>query len=230
MRIPAVDTYLEYTAGVDGASLDTFVTPDLTPSGVAYSGQLASLVVAVDDVVTTAYTDNGDGTITLDTPATVGDSVKIWRETPVLESLVTFPVPTKYSPRDNNKAITQLLMCIQELWGGLREMDSKVESNVSTIEDTIAALEASLTAYVNSAVASVFEFTGAATVWSTSVSAGDESLATPYSFTKGLLMVGGSLYNLGDPTHVTLDNSGVSTTIEFNGPMVADMDAILIIL
>jgi hypothetical protein len=231
VRIPAVDTFLSYVAGVGGTSVNTFVTPDLTPSGVPYGTAISSLVVAIDDVVTTAYADNGDGTITLDSDAAVGSTVKIWRVTPVLESLVTFPVPTKYSPRDNNKAITQLLLCIQEVWGGLKELNGKIDDEVTAIEAAAATLSATLMAYVNSAIASVFEFSGTAVAtWSTSVTAGDESLATPYSFTKGILMVGGSMYNLGDPAHVTLDNSGANTIIEFNEPMVADMDAILIVL
>jgi hypothetical protein len=220
MRIPAVDTYLEYIAGVDGAGVNNFVAPDLTPSGMPYDSSLSELVVHVDDVEVTTFTENPDGTISFTSDLKVGQSVKIWRETPVLESLVEFPVPTRYTPRDNNKAITQLLLCIQEVWGGLKELKNELTTAQTDLQD-----------YVNQAIAAVFEFSGTAVAtWSTSVSAGDETLATPYSFTRGLLMVGGSLYNLSDPTHATLDNTGANTIIEFNEPMVADMDAILIVL
>lgn len=230
MRIPAVDTFLSYTAGVGGASVNTFVTPDLTPAGVPYGTAISTLVVHVDDIEV-PFTDNGNGTLTLDADAAVGSTVKIWRSTPVLTSLVTFPVPTRLSPRDSNKAITQLLLCIQEVWGGLKELDARVDTEVATLETAAATLGATLMAYVNSAIASVFEFSGTAVAtWSTSVTAGDLTLATPYSFTKGILMVGGSMYNLSDPAHVTLDNSGANTIIEFNESMVADMGAILIVL
>ena len=219
MRIPAVDSYLEYTAGVGGTSVNTFVHPDLTPAGMPYSPSLSELVVAVDDVVTTAYVNNGNGTITLSTNAAVGSTVKIWRVTPVLESLVTFPVPTKMDPKFNNKSITQLLLCIQEVWGGLKELNSKLDG-----------INSDLQSYVNSAIASVFEFSGlAAAVWSTTLSAGDVALATPYSFTKGILIVGGSVYNLANTSHVTLDNTGANTVINFLAPIVGDHEAILII-
>jgi hypothetical protein len=174
--------------------------------------------VAVDDTVTTAYVNNGNGTITLSTNAAVGSTVKIWRVTPVLESLVTFPVPTKMDPKFNNKSITQLLLCIQEVWGGLKELNSKLDG-----------VNSDLQSYVNSAIASVFEFSGlAAAVWSTTLSAGNTSLATPYSFTKGILIVGGSVYNLANPSHVTLDNTGANTVINFLSPIVADHEVILI--
>ena len=219
MRIPAVDSYLEYTAGVGGTSVNTFVHPDLTPAGMPYSPSLSELVVAVDDIVTTAYVNNGNGTITLSTNAAVGSTVKIWRVTPVLESLVTFPVPTKMDPKFNNKSITQLLLCIQEVWGGLKELNSKLDG-----------INSDLQSYVNSAIASVFEFSGlAAAVWSTTLSAGDVALATPYSFTKGILIVGGSVYNLANTSHVTLDNTGANTVINFLSPLVVDNEAILII-
>jgi hypothetical protein len=218
MRIPAVDSYLEYTAGVGGTSVNTFVHPDLTPAGMPYSPSLSELVVAVDDTVTMAYVNNGNGTITLSTNAAVGSTVKIWRVTPVLESLVTFPVPTKMDPKFNNKSITQLLLCIQEVWGGLKELNSKLDG-----------VNSDLQSYVNSAIASVFEFSGlAAAVWSTTLSAGNTSLATPYSFTKGILIVGGSVYNLANPSHVTLDNTGANTVINFLSPIVADHEVILI--
>jgi hypothetical protein len=218
MRIPAVDSYLEYTAGVGGTSVNTFVHPDLTPAGMPYSPSLSELVVAVDDTVTTAYVNNGNGTITLNSNAAVGSTVKIWRVTPVLESLVTFPVPTKMDPKFNNKSITQLLLCIQEVWGGLKELNSKLDG-----------VNSDLQSYVNSAIASVFEFSGlAAAVWSTTLSGGDTFLATPYSFTKGILIVGGSVYNLANPSHVTLDNTGANTVINFLSPIVADHEVILI--
>lgn len=234
MRIPAVDTFLSYVAGVGGTSVNTFVTPDLTPAGVPYGTAISSLVVAIDDVVTTAFTDNGDGTITLDSDAAVGSTVKIWRVTPVLESLVTFPVPTKYSPRDSNKAITQLLLCIQELWGGTKELNAeineRIDSEVDTLEAALATAVTTVMTYVNNAIASVFEISGVSgATWSASVNAGDTYLDTPYLFNQGVLMVGGSLYNLSDPSHATLSVVGGHTRITFGSPIVADMSCILII-
>lgn len=234
MRIPAVDTFLSYTAGVGGASVNTFVTPDLTPAGVPYTPSISTLVVHVGDVATTAFTDNGDGTITLDVDAAVGSTVKIWRSTPVLTSLVTFPVPTKYSPRDSNKAITQLLLCIQELWGGTKELNAeineRIDSEVDTLETALTTMYTTIMAYVNSAIASVFEISGVSgATWSSSVSAGDTYMDTPYLFTQGVLMVGGSLYNLSDPSHATLSVVGGHTRITFGSPIVSNSDTILII-
>jgi hypothetical protein len=230
MRIPAVDSYLEYTAGVGGTSVNTFVHPDLTPAGMPYSPSLSELVVAVDDIVTTAYVNNGNGTITLNSDAAVGSTVKIWRVTPVLESLVTFPVPTKMDPKFNNKSITQLLLCIQEVWGGLKELDGGITTRLQTLSDSVNAAMEALRAYVNNAIASVFEISGVSgATWSSTVAAGDTYLDTPYVFNQGILMVGGSMYNLSNPDHATLSIVGNHTRITFTNPILADHEVILMV-
>ena len=104
---------------------------------------------------------------------------------------------------------------------------------ISTANAAVATANASLAAsiaYTNNAVASALQFSGAAlATWSTSVSDGDDSITTPYSFTHGILMVGGSMYNLSDPTQVTLDNTGAATIINFSSAFIADHEVILIV-
>lgn len=219
MRLPILDTYLEYVAGVDGAGVNDFVAPDLTPSGMPYTVSLSTLLVHVNDTeVTTGYTENPDGTITFDTDLEVNDSLKLWRVTPVTSSLVIFPVPTKYSPRDSNKSLTQLLLCIQELWGGLKELRNELVSAQGDLQD-----------YVNNAIAAVFQFSGTAVaIWNASMSAGDTILDTPYVFTKGLLIAGGTIYNLG--SDVTLSLSGGFTRITLPSALLVDKDVILVVL
>lgn len=212
-----VDTYLRYLA-TPGQT--RFVAPSRKLRGAPYPLE-ADLIVHVDSVPTTipwAY-DANTSEIVLSNGLMAGALVEIWRRTEVDESLVEFPVAQKWLPKDNNKSMTQLLMCIQEVWGGLKELNSKLND-----------INEDMQSYVNSAIASVFEFSGlAAAVWSTTLSAGDEFLVTPYSFTKGILIVGGSVYNLANTSHVTLDNTGANTVINFLSPLVVDNEAILII-
>jgi len=212
-----VDTYLRYVA-TPGQT--RFVAPSRKLEGAPYPLE-ADLIVHVDGVPTNipwTY-DANSSEIVLSNGLMSGALVEIWRRTEVDNSLVEFPVAQKWLPKDNNKSMTQLLMCIQELWGGIKELNSKLNG-----------INEDLQSYVNSAIASVFEFSGlAAAVWSTTLSAGDTSLVTPYSFTKGILIVGGSVYNLANTFHVTLDNTGANTVINFLSPLVVDNEAILII-
>ncbi len=212
-----VDTYLRYLA-TPGQT--RFVAPSRKLEGAPYPLE-ADLIVHVDSVPTNipwTY-DANSSEIVLSNGLMSGALVEIWRRTEVDNSLVEFPVAQKWLPKDNNKSMTQLLMCIQELWGGIKELNSKLNG-----------INEDLQSYVNSAIASVFEFSGlAAAVWSTTLSAGDTSLVTPYSFTKGILIVGGSVYNLANTFHVTLDNTGANTVINFLSPLVVDNEAILII-
>lgn len=205
-----VDTYLRYLA-TPGQT--RFVAPSRKLGGAPYPLE-ADLIVHVDGVPTNipwTY-DANSSEIVFSNGLMSGALVEIWRRTEVDESLVTFSTATKWTPKDNNKSVTQLLMLIQELWGGLSE------------------LSIALTNHVNAAIASVFKFSGTVgAIWSTSVSAGDTSITTPYKFTTGILMVGGSMYNLSDPTHVTLDNSGDYTIINFSSAFVVSHEAILII-
>lgn len=218
MNIPTtIVTYLRHVATSGQVS---FLAPGLALSGAPYN-LVASHEVQINGASTTnPYTYNsGTGVLTFTNGLTVGDIVEIWRRSEVDESLVEFPVATKWTPKANNKSVTQLLMLIQELWGGLKEAEASQ-----------GALEETLKTYVNNAVASVFAFSGiAGATWSTTVDVGDDTLATPYKFTNGVLMVGGSMYNLSDPTHVTLDNSGEFTVISFPSAFVVSHEAILII-
>ncbi len=209
MTIPV--TYLRYVVGEAGAGTNDFQAPGLTLSGAPYGGTLSTHRVLVNSVERTDYTLETGNIVRFPLALAKGDVVEIFRNTDVASSMVTFPTPTGMNPVYFNKAITQLLLGIQELHG----------------KD--ASILANLTSYVNTAVASIVEVSGAGVIWSTTVSNGDTSLVTPYSFTKGLLMVGGSLYNLGNPSHVTLDNSGANTVINFVTPILGDHEAILII-
>jgi hypothetical protein len=146
--------------------------------------------------------------------------VEAWRTTPVNESLVSFPPATQWTPTHNNKSITQLLMCIQELWGGLQELETVISFKLKDLES-----------YVNQAIAGAFKITGIAGATCTlAVSNGDTYLDTPYLFNNGILMVGGSMYNLSDPSHVTLSVVNGHTRITFNQAILGDHVAILIVL
>lgn len=212
MNIPTnVNTYLRYVATGGQVS---FLAPGLTLSGAPYALE-ATHEIMVNGLPTTipwSY-DSTTGVITFTSGLASGDIVQIWRRTTIDESLVSFPVATQWTPKHNNKSITQLLMLIQELWGGIKEVKDDLQT------------------YVNSAVASVFEFSGtAAATWSTSVEAGDTQVVTPYSFTKGLFMAGGTVYNLSDASDATLDNTGEFTIINFPSPFIVSMDALLVVL
>lgn len=214
MRIPAVDTFLSYTAGVSGAGVNDFVAPDLTPVGVSYTTGMSTLVVHLDDVLTTNYVLNSSNIVHFPSDLAVGTMVKLWRTTEILTSLVTLPTSTtKLTPAAINKGLSQSLLGIQEVWGGLKELKAELES------------------YTATAIASVFEFSGTSVAtWSTSVSDGATSITTPYVFTKGILMVGGSMYNLSNPLHVTLSVVAGVTVITFVSAIVGDHEAILIVL
>lgn len=119
-----VDTYLRYLA-TPGQT--RFVAPSRKLGGAPYPLE-ADLIVHVDSVPTTipwAY-DANTSEIVLSNGLMAGALVEIWRRTEVDESLVEFPVAQKWLPKDNNKSMTQLLMCIQELWGGIKELSKKV--------------------------------------------------------------------------------------------------------
>lgn len=243
MRIPAVDTFLSYTAGVSGAGVNDFVAPDLTPSGVAYVTGMSTLVVHLDGVPSTNYTLNSSNIVHFPSDLVVGTTVKLWRTTEILTSLVVLPTSTtKLTPAAINKGLSQSLLGIQEVWGGLKELDTSIAGQladtIETVDDSLAAQLASVTqalaglqSYVNAAIAGVFEFSGTAVAtWSTNVSDGDTSVTTPYLFTKGILMVGGSMYNLSNPAHVTLSVVAGVTVITFVSAIVGDHEAILIVL
>lgn len=55
-----------------------------------------------------------------------------------------------------------------------------------------------------------------------------EEYQTNIVFTKGVLMSGGVTWNLTDPSHASLNNSGEKTKIEFASPITSNRNAILI--
>lgn len=142
-----VDTYLRYLATPDQTR---FVAPSRRLEGAPYPLE-ADLIVHVDGVPTNipwTY-DANSSEIVLSNGLMPGALVEIWRRTEVDESLVEFPVAQKWLPKDNNKSMTQLLMCIQELWGGIKELETTVTSKESinsiivttTIAPVISALD-----------------------------------------------------------------------------------------
>ena len=223
-----VDTYLRYLA-TPGQT--RFVAPSRKLGGAPYPLE-ADLIVHVDSVPTTipwAY-DANSSEIVLSNGLMAGALVEIWRRTEVDESLVEFPVAQKWLPKDNNKSMTQLLMCIQEVWGGLKELDGGITTRLQTLSDTVDAAMESLRDYVNNAIASVFEISGVSgATWSSTVAAGDTYLDTPYVFNQGILMVGGSMYNLSNPDHATLSVVGNHTRITFTNPILTDHEVILMV-
>lgn len=56
----------------------------------------------------------------------------------------------------------------------------------------------------------------------------DDEYQTDIVFTKGILMSGGVTWNLTDPAHATLNNTGALTKIEFADPITSNRSAILI--
>lgn len=64
--------------------------------------------------------------------------------------------------------------------------------------------------------------------WTTTLEDGDITVTTPISFTKGVFMVGGLLYDLTNAAHATLDNSGATTVINFTSAISGTHEAILI--
>ena len=266
MIIPNSAAYLEYeAAGTPGG--ETFVAPGLNPSGLSYSGALSSIKVAVngDPLANHLWSLNSSGSVVISTTLVAGDKVEIWRETPVGESLVDYPVPNRYTPLVHNKSLKQIFLCLQELWGGLKWLlgytNTKIAETVENLEGQLGDLKENLEgqlgdleetfnnwasgllvqlaewkvdtlAYINSAIAAGFSAMfepGTVVTWSTTVAAGSTKLPTPFRFDRGMLIVGGSVYDLQNPAHALLGSAGTSnTTIYFNEPIGFDTQAILV--
>lgn len=154
MNIPTtVDTYLRHVAT---GGQKTFLAPGLSLSGAPYTLVGEHEVLINGAATTNPWTyDSGTGVITFTNGLTADDVVEIWRRTEVNESLVSFPVATSWTPKHNNKSITQLLMLIQELWGGLKEANVDLQVAIEETRDYIDAAVTSLTSYVNSAVSNL---------------------------------------------------------------------------
>lgn len=229
--IRETNAYLRYRTGGN-----SFVAPPLVATGSPYGGILGSLEVYVDatPLDPSKWTYSSDtGLVTTTDTYTVDNLVEIRRVTP-LESLVTFPVPDRYSPLHNNKSIAQWLALIQELWGMLKWLywwgRDQMEILYDYIDAEILALKIYLMNYINTVIAGAFSITGitGATV-SLDVSATQTVIPTPHKFTQGVLMLGGSMYNLSDPSHATLDNSGAYTQIVLSAPLGFDTKGVLMI-
>ena len=219
MTIPV--TYLRYVVGEAGAGTNDFQAPGLTLSGAPYGGTLSTHKVLVNSVERTDYTLETGNIIRFPLALANGDVVEIFRNTDVASSMVTFPTPTGMNPVYFNKAITQLLLGIQELHGKMSQVSLSLDAKLNDMRT-----------YVNSAIAGVFTISGIAGATVTlSVADGDTYLDTPYVFNHGILMLGGSMYNLSDPSHATLSVVNGFTRITFtNGAILGDHEAILIVL
>lgn len=127
MNIPTtVDTYLRHVATEGQVN---FLAPGLILAGAPYALAATHEVKINGEDTTNPWTFNSvDSTITFEEALVADDVVEIWRRSEVDESLVTFPTATKWTPKDNNKSVTQLLMLIQELWGGIKELETTVTS------------------------------------------------------------------------------------------------------
>ena len=230
MTIPA--TYLRYVVGEAGAGTNDFQAPGLTLSGAPYGGTLSTHRVLVNNAVRTDYTLETGNIVRFPTDLVAGDVVEIFRNTDVASSMVTFPTPTGMNPVYFNKAITQLLLGIQELHGKMSQVSLSLDAKVAELEEYIDDALNDMRTYVNSAIAGVFTISGIAGATVTlSVADGDTYLDTPYVFNHGILMLGGSMYNLSDPSHATLSVVNGFTRITFtNGAILGDHVAILIVL
>jgi len=68
------------------------------------------------------------------------------------------------------------------------------------------------------------------TTWGTTLDAGEDEITTPYLFTKGILYVGGVVFNLSDAAHATLTEVGGVTKITLGETFSGDQECILVIL
>ena len=119
--IPTHNIYRRYVASAPGL-LNGFPAPALVEPGAPYEGVISEHKVALNGTTKeSGWTyDPDSGNIDFDVELEEGTVVEITRATPLAESLVTMGVPTNYDPVAFNKAFTQMLYLIQELWGGLR--------------------------------------------------------------------------------------------------------------
>lgn len=212
--IPTSASYYKYSAAGSAGGGESFVAPPLDPSPLPLPGViLSNHVVEIDGVPLDSSLwsyDSGTGEITITSELDAGSSVEIYRETPVSDSLVDYPVVQRYAPRTHNKSLRQIFLCLQDLWGAIKSLFGYVDSEVDILEESLDAEVVNLKAWVNAALASYFSSLGdinAPVVWTTTVNAGDTIIETPYRFTQGLLFFGGSTYALNDATQVTLDHA-----------------------
>lgn len=132
----ALDALMVYTFE-EGDSGRAFVAPRLRPFSVVYDAEdLGSLVVMLNGEVldASAYTYDSRGpSVVLHEDPPVGSEIILQRVTPV-EQKVSFPVPTRYSAKDNNKAFSQVHLILQELWGALGYYSERYEGLKETAE------------------------------------------------------------------------------------------------
>jgi hypothetical protein len=212
----------------------------------------------VDTEVTTLLTKDIDYTVALSSGGATGGLVtttvapaanmklRIFRNTP-RDQQMNIANQGNFYPSVLNGAADKMVLMIQEIIDTLEraiildpmspetpdDLYARINEamETATLALTVAnATYPNLVNYVNAAIAGIITGGGiSGAVWNTTVSAGDDTLATPYKFTKGTINVGGAWYNLSVTTDgASLDNSGANTIIEFDEPFVADMGAMLI--
>lgn len=212
---------------------DTDVTTLLTKD-VDYTVTLTSLGVL-------------GGKITMLVPPTTLERIRIYRDTP-LDQEVDIPSQGNFTPSVVNAALDKEVLALQEMKERTdraivvepmssdtpEELVAEMRAAIVTADTALAVANAALPAaivYLNAALAGLVSG-GAitATIWNTTVTAGDDSITTPYSFTKGVIAVGGTWYNLAVTTDgASLDNTGAATIINFDDPFLVDKNAMLIV-
>lgn len=213
-----------------------------------------------DEDYTVALIDEGEdgGTVTIAPAPASTKKIRIYRSTPY-DQEVAITSQGNFNPSVINAALDKHILALQEMREKVdraivvetmstdtpEELVTEMREGIELADQAIsvanaalasanaytAAAIAGLQAYVNSAIAGLISGGAVtATVWETTIDAGETDIVTPYKFTKGLLSVGGTLFNLADPTGgTTLDNTGANTIIELDDAAVADMGVMLIV-
>lgn len=223
------------------------------------TGETTTLVKDTD--YTVALVDGGEdgGTVTISPAPVSTKKIRIYRNTP-FDQEVALTNQANFSPSVINSSLDKHMLTLQELREKVdraivvetmstdtpEELVTEMREGIELADQAISIANAALAsakaytdaaiagvrAYVNSAIAGVVSGGAlAATVWETSLDAGDDSITTPYKFTKGLLSVGGTFFNLADPTGgATLDNTGAYTIINLDESVAADGTGVMLIV
>ena len=222
------------------------------------TGETTTLVKDTD--YTVALVDGGEdgGTVTISPAPVSTKKIRIYRNTP-FDQEVALTNQANFSPSVINSSLDKHMLTLQELREKVdraivvetmstdtpEELVTEMREGIELADQAISVANAALAsaiayansvlnaakAYTNSAIAGLVSGGAvSATVWETAIAAGETDITTPYKFTKGLLSVGGTLFNLADPTGgTTLDNTGANTIIELDDAAVADMSVMLIV-